>query len=232
MNILIGDNQLSEQVFIAPLAELFKSAWGADYAKITGHALDGQEFKGLLKAMAGRPSDAIQAVVALHRLARSLSGHQNQGTAVIRFRALAELLHLVESFLRQFQTRVKGQLGDHLNHLVAANPVVKTARATFDKDCHTWATNAKCDKKSHQAMNWISGETGLRIASAATPAVATGVVVYFCHQFRNSLLHVNEENLTIFQNKDECVKAVAWVLGMLRACARAKEGKFSPADFA
>jgi hypothetical protein len=229
--ILIGDNQLSEQVFIRPLTGVFKSV-GADYAKITGYALDGKEFKLLLKAMAGRPSDAIQAVVALHRLGRSLIGHQNQGTAVIRFRALAELLHLVESFLRQFQTTVDGELGNRLNHLVAANPVVKGARYGFDSDRKKWVASNKCDWNSHQTMNWISSETGLRIASAATPAGATGVIVYFCHQFRNSLLHVNEENLTIFQNKDGCVKAVGWVLGMLRACARVKEGKFSPADFA
>jgi hypothetical protein len=182
--------------------------------------------------MAGRPADAIQAVVALHRLRRSLFGNQNQGTAIIRFRALADLLHLVESFLRQFQTNVQGELGKRLNHLVALNPVVHAARATFDNDRKTWAANVNCDEKSLQAMNWVSSETGARITSAVTPATAAGAVIFFCHQFRNSLLHVNEENLTIFQNKDECVKAVGWVLGMLRACVRAKEGKFSPADFA
>jgi hypothetical protein len=226
-----GGSALSEQVFINPLAKLFKS-FETDYLKITGSALDGKEFKWILKAMTGRPADAIQAVVALHRFRRSLTGHQNQGSAVIRFRALAELLHLVESFLRQFQKGVKGQLNDHLDFLVAGNPVVKAARTAFDSARVKWVKQTGFDWNSYQIMNWISGETSLRIVAAARPAEATGAIVYFCHQFRNSLLHVNEENLTVFQDKNECVKATGWVLGMLRACARAKEGKFSPADFA
>jgi hypothetical protein len=231
IKILIGDHPLSQYVIINPLENFFTTVWGPDYAAITGYTLDGTELKRLLLSMADRPADAIQAVIALHRLTRTISGPQNHGTSVVRFRAFADLLHLVESFLRQFQTAVTGQLDDHLNCLVNANPATNTARTIFRRDRKAWATAAGCDCNSSDAMNWISNETGTRISSSRTPASATGIVIFFCHQFRNSLLHVNEESLSIFRNEEECLKAAGWVLGMLRNCARAKEGKFSPADF-
>lgn len=230
IKILIGDHSLSEQIIVRPLERLL-NRWAPDYAKITGFVLNNDELKRVLLSLADRPSDAVQAVVALHRLARVALGPENHGAFVVRFRALAELLHLVESFLRQFQVAVTGELGAHLKVLVAANPIVAGARAKFAGDRDAWIATAGCDRHSSQAMNWISNEAASRITSAPTPANATGFAIFFCHQFRNSLLHENEESLSIFQSKDECQKAAGWVLGVLRACARAKEGKFSTADF-
>jgi hypothetical protein len=230
INILLGDHPVSEQVFIKPLQSLLQTTWSPDYAASTGFALNAQELKNLLLLMSGRESDAVQAVAALHRIARTLNGPQNHGTCVVRFRALADLLHLVESFLRQFQP-VPGQLKAHLDHMLAPNPAALAGRAAFKVDRDTWCTSAGCATDSIQAMNWVSSETSNHIRSAATPAGAAGAVTFFCHHFRNSLLHVNEESLVIFQNQNDSLAAAGWVLAMLRICARAKEGRFSPTHF-
>src|SRR5262249_19612039 len=123
------------------------------------------------------------------------------------------------------------QLSAHLDHMLGANAAAAASRASFKTARDNWCATTGYDRESAEAMNWISSQTATFIRSAPTPAAAAGVVTFFCHQFRNSLLHMNEENLTIFTNQSDCLAAAGWVLAMLRVCARAKDGTFSPAQF-
>jgi hypothetical protein len=224
----IGGHPLSRQVILEPLAGLLNH-WAANYMLVTGLALDLDELKSLLSLMADRSSDTLQAVIALHRIQHTLDGTENSGARIVRFRALADLVHLVESFLRQFQDKtIRGELGKRIEALLKFNSIVKKGRddfrQAFDKQ--------RIPNDDYVAvLNWITQETRSRCLYASSPAYAAGVITFFCHRLRNSLLHVNEEELLIFREKDTCLSAAGWVLAMLRVAGFAKERKFSTNDF-
>jgi hypothetical protein len=223
--LVAGDHPLSREIIIDPIMQSLSAFWVADYAKICGCNFDGQELINLLLALAYRPSDCLQAVVALHRIRACLDGPQNQATLVIRFRALADLLHLIESFLRQFQ-QVKGQLRAHVAFLLQANRRSETAYKGFGTALGHWTKTTGNDGDSPSALDWISSETSNRLVVAPDSGTAAGIVAFFCHKYRNSLLHVNEEALIVFNNQEDCLAAAGYVLSMLRICLYAKDGTF------
>jgi hypothetical protein len=133
-DVLTGLHPLTQTVLTQPLERDLFPTWAAGYFRITGRSLDSAELTDLLKSLADRPTDAIQAITALHRIRRSLNGPQNGGTSVVRVRAVADLLHLIESRLRGFQTGVKGQLHAHLTELLTNNVTAQAAFGMFKRD--------------------------------------------------------------------------------------------------
>lgn len=225
--VVIGDHTLSKGVLIEPLETELIPVWVASYQKITGRNLDSNELISLLRLIADRTADAIQAIIALHRIRRSRSGPQNGGTSVVRFTALADLMHLIESSLRVFQTGVDGELGRRIGDVLKHNPKAKSAYEAFANDFASRCSNNGEDRHSATAMNWIFNETEQRITSGSSPAISAGVAAFFCHQFRNALLHENNQQLSVFQTAEKCVLAAGWSLGTLRICMMDKEESFA-----
>jgi hypothetical protein len=223
--VVAGDHPLSKEIIIDPIIQSLAAFWVADYAKICGCNFDGQELINLLLALAYRPSDCLQAVVALHRIRTCVGGPQNHATSAIRFRALADLLHLIESFLRQFQ-KIKGQLAAHVTFLLQANQRSKTAYGEFSTAFGKWTKTTGKDPDSSSALDWIASETSNRLVAAPDNGTAAGIVAFFCHKYRNSLLHVNEEALIVFNSQEECLAAAGYVVSMLRICLHAKDRTF------
>ena len=224
--VLAGDHPLSKEVIINPIMAELAGCWVQAYDKVCGRTLDAHELINLLLSLASRPSDCLQAIVAMHRIRVSLAGIQNYGTLVVRFRALADLLHLIESFLRQFQN-VSGELGVRLQAVLNTNLRARSAYNSFGSDLQQWLNTTRHDPHSPNALNWISVETSSRIAAAPDHGAAAGIATYFCHKYRNSLLHVNEEALDIFNSAKDSLSAAGYIVSMLRLCMYAKQGTFN-----
>lgn len=221
VGIIFGRTGLYEQILWKPIESELCPLWVSDYAKITGRGLDTEEISGLLQILAGRPADGIQAVFAMHRLRNARAYPENDGSKLIRFRALADLVHLIESFLRQFQ-KTGQSLNPLLNELLGPNKSAQDSYNTFKKDyLKAWKNH------SAESMDWLVEQTITRIDTISSPASASGLVIYFCHQLRNCLLHVNEDSITLFENASQCIKAAGWVIGVLRICTMKKEGTFA-----
>lgn len=47
---------------------------------------------------------------------------------------------------------------------------------------------------------------------------AIGVVSVFIREYRNSLLHTNEDNLNIYRDPKSCMEACSWAFGFIGHC--------------
>jgi hypothetical protein len=213
--ILIGDHPLSRRFLIEPIVKRFFPTWAPDYFKCTGVSLEESEFISLLKYLAKRPADAVQLLLPLHRFLKVDLGFENHATKHIRTRAVAESLVALESTLRRFQTGVIGELGSQLDQLIAANSILQSTYKRFDVDFRNkWPS--RLQKRSSMAVNWCTTEARSRFASATTTSERAGIACYLSYRLRNSLLHVVEESLDIFQQKSLCEWCMALALAAIR----------------
>jgi len=220
--ILRGQHPLSRQMLVEPIVKTFFPLWSGDYLKITRAQLDEEEFIRLVEGLSGRVSDSLQVICALHKFRVSLATPQNHAAALIRVKAIGELVHLVESYLRQFLS-VDGQLDAHLKVILAKNNEMKKGYDDLGKLLEKRSKANGWTQKTPDALNWIHKEAQSQISKGSSAARLAGVCAFFCHKYRNSLLHVNEESLTVFKNQQDCIKAVGWILSMLRVCKHAKD---------
>lgn len=219
--ILIGDDKLSRRFLIKPIGDRYFPVWAEDYKNVTNRELNEAEFVVVLKNLAQRPADAIQLLFALHRFLKADLSFENHATRHIRTRAVAEALVALESTLRRSQTKVLGELGKQMEQLIAANAGVKTSFDTFRADFkHNAPTPAQ--ERSPSAVNWTTTETQLRLASETTTAGRAGIACYLALRLRNTLLHVVEDSLDIFQQKSLCERCMGLALATVRL---AKQGE-------
>lgn len=220
--ILRGQHPLSRQMLIEPISKLFFCHWQDDYLRITSKLLDEGEFIDLLEGISGRVSDSLQLVCALHKFRISLATPQNHAAALIRVKAIGEMLHLVESYLRQFQS-IEGQLKVRLDAILLTNQRMKMGYDEMAVLLEREAIAKSWSQKSPNSLNWIYKETHDQLSKGGSAARLAGLCAFFCHKYRNTLLHVNEEGLTVFQRQEDCIQVIGWVLSMLRLCRHAKD---------
>lgn len=215
--ILIGDHALSKQIILDPLVLELIPIWQKDYLDSTGIVLDEAELRGILRWLAQRPSDAFTVVAALHRVRRSLKREGNEAVRLVVVRAMADILVCLESSLRHKQgagNHVGEQLGKRLPPELALNPA---ASAAFT-DLHDWWVHSyiKAQRESEIGVNGLIVEGSNRFAAAVTVAQRMGIILCTAYRLRNSVLHVNEEGLGIYQDRNLGLRMAGWAFAACR----------------
>ena len=226
--ILVGDHELSKQIILDPLVRDLCPIWQADYAASIGTTLDAAELKSVLMWLAKRPSDAFTVVAALHRLQRLLKREPNDAVRLSTVRATADLLIAMESSLRRMQgpgNRVGEQLGKRLPPVIALNPRADSSFVSLRKWWNATYDNAQME--SEIGVNGLLAEAIQRFTAAANPAERAGIVAFTTFRLRNSVLHVNEENLTIFKDHALGLRMAGWAFMACRVVKHAEDASFA-----
>jgi len=219
--LFTGNHPLSPKVLIEPLFSTLVPHFAANYAAVTGQTLDEAELKRLLSWLSVRLSDAMQVLMALHRIQRTLQEDDDSANRFIRVRAIGELHVAVESALRQHNIG-SDQLFDRLHGALASNP---NSLAAFDA-LHAWfiGTFLPAARETAPALNQLLAEADRRFAATPSAATRAGIAAYAVLRVRNSILHVNEEGLDIFKNRAAALTIVGLALATCRTVQHAEQG--------
>ena len=126
--LAFGDHGFSQGTVIHPIYVDPIASWQQDFQSITGITLDEAGLVELIRWLGRRPSDAIQTLLALHRLRRLGTTKDDRYTQHLRIRCLADLILVFESSLRRWQpATLVGELGARVSALLAANPTAPGA---------------------------------------------------------------------------------------------------------
>jgi hypothetical protein len=169
LGVRLGDHMLSRPLLIAPVAKVFVPEWSSSYTSITGKIFDEDELVALITHAAKRPMDAIQLVAALRRALKAKAEPQNDWTRYLRTRALAELLHVLESTLRRKHHPFDDELSGQLNKLFPAGSLYLSMYGQIDQAFASAfpkpSGGAPNPRKTAMAVNWAVNESFARISA-------------------------------------------------------------------
>lgn len=220
--LLSGDHKLSRQILVEPLVADVFPTWTADYTALTGKVLDAAEFIELLKWMFIQPADAVEVMLALHRL-RALNGRENNATTRSqRAGIVRDLHHVVESALRA-QGIGSGELYKRMEAALTIDVAAKTA---FDA-LHAWRNNpaniVPADRDSAQALDLVVGEAFRVFGTAGSWQERAGTAGYTAVRVRNSVAHRNYEQSVVFTDPAKSDRLCAWALASCRTVKHSAE---------
>jgi len=214
-DILIGNYELSRQILITPLEGALLPSLASDYKLSSRVGLDGQELNNLFNWLVLRSADAFQTLIALHRFSKLQMPPINEASAHIQVRAIAELVVAVESSMRRWQVGMTGlQLHARTEQMLLPNPAARTQFQAFHVDfCNSWAQQ---DRESAAALEWVISQTISRLAVAANAALRVGISTYLVVRLRNNLMHILDDNLSLYTNSQSRTRIAGMVLGVIR----------------
>ncbi len=201
---LLTAQGFSEDLLLRPLYNWLAFNVGSDYQAATGCALTPQEIKDLVDFLGGRVSDALLLLAALHRVVAQVEPPDNASSKLQRVRALADVLVVFESSLRDWQKRNIGQLHDRSVVLLSPNAA---ALAAFQA---AKARYSGRDWEDAGTVNDMIQEELIQFAAATTAAAKAGIATFIAYRLRNSLLHVLDEDLILYH----CRSVLLRLLGM------------------
>ncbi len=219
--IQIGQNSLSEQVLIIPVVNHITgtSSWCSDYKSVFGTDLDKSVVKEMVAWLATRLVNALQLVIVLHRFFLLKSGPENTAAKHIRIQALADLILVVESSLRLWQTNISGQLHSRMETAISANTSIRNSfDAAHSRFCATYPSSDP-NRETGIAVNWAVNDAVAELAKASTAAERAGIITYLAVRLRNSLMHVIDDSLDIYNNEATCER----IAGLMLITARLSE---------
>lgn len=219
-DLLIGKDALSRPWVVDTLITDLGPRWASDYQAITGCPLSAAELIDLFAWLAQRPTDAFMVVAAAHRVRRAaLRPVPNRATRLMVVRALADSLVSMESAIRWIQqgTPVTGQLHERMK-------TVMNQDARLLNGFNALKSFSAGQGETAVALNDLITEAVSRFSGATTQTARAGLAAYVSYRFRNSVLHVNEESLTIQQDLDLGIRMVGWTLATCRVVAHIKRG--------
>lgn len=226
--VLVGDNHLSEEILIGPLVSCLVPKWEAAYFEITGCALDKGELKALLNWVSTMSrEDAVQAVVALHRLLVAENGPENDALRHIRVQALTNLILLIESCLRKWSGGRPGQqLFDRMKAMTAVHGPCEVAFDAAHARFYTQFPSTHADKETHVGLNWAINDC-LRAYGGASRVTRAGISCYMAVRLRNSLMHIIEGRTDLYTDKNKVTTLAAMMFSVTRLSRRGHEGTLS-----
>jgi hypothetical protein len=220
-SLLLG-NGLSADLLVRPMAAWLRSACGSDYKAVSGHDLDEAELEQMLRWLSIRMPDALQCVVALHRLVKVQTPPHNEASQHIRVRALAELCIVLESATRRWNVACTEELHKQLESVLSANTI---SLAEFRRLHLAYGTAyPRPTNKSPAAVNWAVKECLTSVDNSMQLSERVGAAMYLAVRLRNSLLHVLEEALDLYVDQARLMRCVGVILGTVRLSQRGAEG--------
>jgi hypothetical protein len=223
--LLVGRNALSKQVLIEPVIKFKLFDWSKDYESITGQEFGEAEFISLLDWLSKRQlGDAIEAVASPHRVMATFEAPNNDTASHARVQALAGLVLVVESSLRQWQSdSLAGkQLNDRLVNLLSANARAAGSytriKSEFDG---RWTGAAK--KETPAAVNWIIRRALSRLRQFRSVGSRAGVAAFLALRLRNSLMHLIDSDLKIYRDEDLLCRLLGIIFAVIRLSRHGEE---------
>lgn len=235
--LLLGNHQLTEQAILTPLISwMTASLWPAKWQSITSRNLDLPEFKSLINWLSLKAENAIQLVVSLLRMKDIESLPKNEAVMHVRVQAYADLLLVVESSLRAWQTSATYagmQLYNRLESMLAAKPealrAFKQAETRFATRFPKDATgNPHPDKETYVAANWVIDDTLTELITATSTAERAGIACHLAARLRNSLMHVIDGSVNLYNDETKYSKVAAITLSVVRLSQAGNEGTLTP----
>ena len=233
--ISIGDNALSEQILVDPVlrCKALSTNWAADYKTLTGKDLGKGELKDLLHWLSLSPQpllNAVQTVVSLHRYRSLEEMPDNDAARHLRVQALADLVLVVESSLRHWQSAVSGQLHNRMQSTLSANPTVNASfQAAQTRYCAVYPREKppgtpNPDRETPAAVNWEVNDALANLRPGSSTAVTAGIACYLIVSLRNSLMHVISKDLELYKDKAKCDRVFGLVLSVVRISKHGHDG--------
>jgi len=212
---------LAESLLIDPLEDWMKNTVAPDYQKGTGTALSKQEIKGLVSFLDARRSDAVVFLAALHRLKSQMEPPDNSAAGVQRARSLADLLVVLESSLKHWQTLPSTTtLYPRAKQLTTGSSLQKPFQDAEDRYAgQDWGLTTTVN-------TMLTDEDTGFVAATTTPEAAARALYASC-RLRNALLHVLDDSLAVYQGTNELTKAAAFALVSIKLSSLAQAGQLS-----
>jgi len=188
--------------------------------------LDEAELAALIKQAARRPTDGLQLLLALHRLRKAQGSVQNDWTRYLRTRSLAELLVALESMLRRIQAPFQSELQAQFDQLFAGRPDYHQPFGTFHANflAAFYPPGGPDNRRTPAAVDWSVNEVAARLAITPQRKHKAGLASYAAVRLRNTLLHVLESNLQIYQDEAKCLDMFGICLAVFRVAMDGEDG--------
>lgn len=236
-DLLLGSHELTEKSVLTPIVGwIISTGWDKDFVAITSRQFDMAELKSLLGWLGQKVENAIQLIACLWRLRLMASYPLNEATRHLRVQGYADLLLIVESSLRTWQTSptLNGkQLYNRLENMLGANQRALTAfksaearfAAQFPKDPVTKKDHP--DKETAIAVNWVIGDTLSLITNATSPAERAGYACHLAARLRNSLMHVIDGSVDLYGKDVEFNRVAGITLSVIRLSQSGHDGSIT-----
>jgi hypothetical protein len=221
--VLIGANELSSKILVDPLCEWLASpsVWGNAYSHLTGIALSKLEYISVLDWASKRLTDALQVVVSLQRFAALQVIPDNAASRHLRMQAIGDLVLVVESSMRRWQSLAQGQLDQRIRAMLACNPA---AAAAYEGTRRSFGAQFPGGIESVGALNWLIDDCLRAISSAGTRGERIGIACYLVVRLRNNLAHVIDDGLNLYSDTAKQLAVSAVVFSVIRVSRFAEEG--------
>ena len=206
---LLEGEGLAETVLLGTHYGWLTAEYGTDYAAATGQPLSEDEIRGLVRFLGQRQADAVLFIAGMHRYSSQVIGPDNVASRLQRVRAFADLLVVFESSLRRWQL-ISGQLHDRSRDLLRPNAV---ALAEFDNRKNAYAGVPPDVTTNVDAM--VRQELARFDAVGQVPEKAA-VAVYVSYRLRNSVMHVLDDQLELFEKPELLHRVFGFALVALR----------------
>ena len=215
-SLLTGDNSLSKQILIDPISQWDKictDACGDGYKewseKITS-VLGELDLFELVQWLAGpeekRLDNAMQLLIALHRLKAAFEGPDNEASRRVAMQALANLVVLPESVLISYKFE-----GDNLQNRMEKFCRCCLGKCLFSKfkPCGSPYSVTLEDKPKWR-------ECTQKIYTLENKNYTKQLICWSCVRARNDILHSLDDNLKISNSIEQIAEVARLFLGVLQ----------------
>lgn len=223
--LALGDDDFSRQTVIRPIYLEPILRWSPEILLITGINASEDNVLELLRWLGSRPTDAIQALLTLHRLRRLRDFNSDCYAQHLRMRCLGDLLLIFESSLRRWQIGVSGDLYDRARALLAPNVVARDAFTAFHDRRNQIVPSAR--RSTPQAVDWLVSDAFVRLSAAKSNAERCGIAIYLGYGLRNSLMHVMEDQINLYSNPSDLMRCAGVAFTLLQVSKIGSEGKIA-----
>ncbi len=194
---------------------------GLDYQAATGSNFSDQEFRDLVNYLARRTSDAVLLLSALQRITLVADGPDVFALHFQRVRALADLLLVLESNLRLWQGQASNltQLQSRSRELLRTNVQAFTVFNQIDQSYPNFVWEQAAN------INIFTTNEIRRFDISVQRSEKAAIALYTSYRLRNSLMHIMEEQLDIFNNIQKITRLLNFALISIRLSRFGAEGQ-------
>lgn len=211
------NHSLSKQVLIEPWQAWFSNIENDLFKTITKNDLTTDIIIKLVKFLANDPNKLESVLLfykAIYMISASQVGPDNTASSLDRVRALADLVLVYENTLNNLSSlsSIKGQL------FAKSEEYLKTvSNALKDKflhlNNHTYAKNLTSDL-NQRLDNILTTETPALKSKTNRDEIISSTF-FISYSLRNNLMHILENSVSVYSDKNLCNDVFAVVLGNL-----------------
>jgi hypothetical protein len=201
----------------------FAHGWSSEFISITGVNASEENIVELVRWLGSRSTDAIQALLALHRLGRLRRSNADHYAQHLRMRCLSDLILVFESSLRRWQTGVVGELHERATDLLSPNVAARSALDVFQA-ARIAQYPTRAQRSTPQSVNWLVSNAWAALNAATTNAERCGIATYLAYGLRNSLMHVMEEQIDLYTNLNDLTRYAGIAFTLLQVSKFGSEG--------